>query len=70
MKRYRFFQPIALAGILALSVGSALSADSAKKNVLFIASDDLRPQLGCYGHGEMITPHLDALAALAPSEGA
>lgn len=34
----------------------------AKKNILFIASDDLRPQLGCYGHPEVITPNLDALA--------
>ena len=34
-----------------------------KKNVLFIAVDDLRPQLNCYGHTQMVTPHLDALAA-------
>ena len=32
-------------------------------NVLFIAVDDLRPQLGCYDHEQMITPHIDALAA-------
>lgn len=31
-------------------------------NVLFIAIDDLRPQLGCCGHPEMVTPHLDRLA--------
>jgi iduronate 2-sulfatase len=31
-------------------------------NVLFIAVDDLRPQLRCYGHEEMVTPSLDRLA--------
>jgi len=34
-----------------------------KYNVLFIAVDDLRPQLGCYGQTKMHTPNLDALAA-------
>jgi len=33
-----------------------------KPNVLFIAVDDLRPELGCYGH-PVKTPHLDRLAA-------
>ena len=39
--------------------------DSNRKppNVLFIAVDDLRPQLACYGHTQMVTPRLDALAA-------
>lgn len=31
-------------------------------NVLFIAVDDLRPELGAYGAEHMVTPHLDALA--------
>ena len=31
-------------------------------NVLFLPIDDLRPQLNCYGHAQMVTPHLDALA--------
>ena len=33
-----------------------------KPNVLFLPIDDLRPQLGCYGHERMVTPHLDGLA--------
>lgn len=32
-------------------------------NVLFIAVDDLRPELGCYGNNIVKTPHLDRLAA-------
>ena len=34
-----------------------------RRNVLFISVDDLRPQLGCYGQQQMITPNLDRLAA-------
>ncbi len=33
-----------------------------RPNVLFLPVDDLRPQLACYGHEQMITPHLDKLA--------
>jgi arylsulfatase A-like enzyme len=38
-------------------------AAPARPNVLFIAVDDLRPQLGCYGVAAPLTPQLDALAA-------
>ncbi len=33
-----------------------------KKNILFIAVDDLRPELGCYNHPLVQSPHIDALA--------
>ena len=32
-------------------------------NVLFIAVDDLRPELGAYGKKHMVTPHMDRLAS-------
>lgn len=36
--------------------------DNQKPNVLFIAVDDLRPFLGCYGDVNARTPHIDSLA--------
>jgi len=35
----------------------------ARPNILFIAVDDLRPQMKCYGALQMYTPNLDALAS-------
>ncbi|MBM3497734.1 MAG: sulfatase [Armatimonadetes bacterium] len=34
-----------------------------RRNVLFIAVDDLRPQLGCHGHAQMLSPNIDLLAS-------
>jgi arylsulfatase A-like enzyme len=36
--------------------------NSSSRNVLFIAVDDLRPNLGAYGHSFMHTPRMDELA--------
>ena len=40
----------------------ALPVAAQPLNVLFIASDDLRNDLGCYGHPQVKTPNLDRLA--------
>lgn len=42
-----------------------MAADSDQRlrpNVLFIAIDDLRPELGCYGESHIRSPHIDRLA--------
>jgi len=41
----------------------ALAAPSPRPNVLFLAVDDLRVSLGCYGDPLALTPHLDRFAA-------
>ena len=41
----------------------AVNCQQDKKDVLFIAFDDLRPELGAYGSETAKTPNLDALAA-------
>jgi arylsulfatase A-like enzyme len=33
-----------------------------RPNILFIPVDDLRPQLGCFGQAQMVTPNIDRLA--------
>jgi len=52
-----------LAAAAASAAPFGISRAAARKlNVLFIAVDDLRPQLGCYGHSQIRSPHLDRLA--------
>ena len=47
-----------------IPAGSGFSAEKSKKpNILFIAIDDLRPELGCYGSADVLSPNLDKLAS-------
>jgi arylsulfatase A-like enzyme len=49
---------------LAIVLLAATSGECAEKlNVLLIAFDDLRPELGCYGNKLVDTPSIDSLAA-------
>lgn len=51
--------------IFFLFIVSILSADDKKApHVLFIAVDDLRPELNCYGAERSISPNIDRLAAM------
>lgn len=49
--------------LLLLTSGMTSSVSAERPNVLFIAVDDLRPDLGCYGNPVVKTPNLDRLAA-------
>ncbi|MDO6473352.1 sulfatase [Maribacter sp. 1_MG-2023] len=64
MKRITFF---VLLNILLFSckaqVEKSIDEPSKKPNILFIAIDDLRPELGAYGSEVAITPNMDALAS-------
>jgi iduronate 2-sulfatase len=49
--------------LLSMSCFSATAQKQEQKpNVLLIVSDDLRPELGCYGAAHMVTPNVDRLA--------
>jgi uncharacterized sulfatase len=55
------------AAVACLSLGVSLptmaTAEPARPNALFIAIDDLRAELGCYGADHVKTPNIDRLAA-------
>jgi iduronate 2-sulfatase len=42
--------------------GGELESGTRRPNVLFLAVDDLRPEMDCYGIQQMVTPHFDRLA--------
>ncbi|MBD3290584.1 sulfatase-like hydrolase/transferase [candidate division KSB1 bacterium] len=61
----RDFIKTTTAGSIALAMMGATGfaqSKNKKKNVLFIAIDDLRPQLNCYGETQIISPNIDKLS--------
>jgi len=52
---------LVLLGVVGVMHGK--SPASERPNVLFLAVDDLRPELGCYGVGQVKSPQIDALAS-------
>ena len=56
-----FFSPFAAAYLIAMTATS-FAARAERPNVLFIAIDDLKPLLGCYGETEIKSPNIDRLA--------
>ena len=55
--------PLILLTLAALTSCRLQAAERDRMNVLFIASDDMRPELGCYGAKHIHSPNLDRLAA-------
>ncbi|MEZ5386696.1 MAG: sulfatase [Prosthecobacter sp.] len=56
-------QPARLIFLTVLLLGVTMSFSADRPNILFIAVDDLRPELGCYGSKAIKSPNLDRLAA-------
>ncbi len=50
-------------GLADSALCSALCSGAERPNVLFLICDDLNCDIGCYGHDQVKTPHIDALAA-------
>ncbi|MBL9209599.1 MAG: sulfatase [Opitutaceae bacterium] len=48
--------------VLGIVASAFAAANTRRPNVLLLFSDDLRPELGCYGVAGIQTPHIDALA--------
>ena len=54
---------VKLSGMAVLgATGIAVAKQSKKPNILFIAIDDLKPMIGCYGDKKIKTPNIDRLA--------
>ncbi|MCA9449762.1 MAG: sulfatase-like hydrolase/transferase, partial [Candidatus Omnitrophica bacterium] len=62
--RRGFLESATLATVAAAFPGRLWAEKSTSRpNVLFIAVDDLRPQLGCYGQSHIHSPNIDRLAS-------
>src|SRR5215813_3208624 len=64
VSRSRLISALCLLSVFPYPIAPLRRAAS-KYNVLFIISDDLRPELGAYGNRMIKTPNIDKLAARA-----
>ena len=55
---------ILLISLFSITSFSFNAQKKSKPNILFIAVDDLKPELGCYGNALIKTPNIDRLAAM------
>lgn len=63
-----YIQPFSFISVVALTASAPVHGqrlDTGKMNVLFIIADDMRPELGCYGVDDIVTPYIDHIAAQA-----
>jgi arylsulfatase A-like enzyme len=51
--------------LLTFALISNVNAQKSKPNILFIAVDDLKPELGAYGNKLIKTPNIDRLAKMS-----
>jgi len=67
MNRRRFMQVVAgSAAVMALPkipINAARTAGPERPNILWISTEDISPDLGCYGDSYAVTPTIDKLAA-------
>ena len=63
MKTKIFFLFSIILGFIILTSLNNNSDVQKKPNIIFIAVDDLRPQLNCYGKSQIISPNIDYLAS-------
>jgi arylsulfatase A-like enzyme len=61
--KFNHISTLFLASLTVYSCANQKEEKKKKPNILFIAVDDLRPQLGCYGNPQIKTPNMDLLAA-------
>ena len=52
-----------LTALVGFSVYGQAQSATEKPHILFNAEDDLRPELGCYGNTQIVSPNIDRLAA-------
>ena len=55
-------RPLGCIALFILVLANFLNASPKHPNILFIAVDDLRPELGCYGSEVALSPNIDTLA--------